>query len=152
MFGFGVLDHGPAGVGRRLCTVRQKKKKKTSRGKVLNLKILSLNRKTMMKYCWSLLITDLEDLAFLKFYLLIEPFHIIETVLEQIKTWSTLHYTLYQTVLSKKKAENARDKHQELWSLVKENVKWVDRGGRFNVLVSMANCDTCLYFLALLSF
>ena len=74
----GVLDRGPAGVSRRLCTVSKKKKKKkkkkrkekTSRGKVLYLKILNLNRKAMMKYCWSLLITDLEDLADLKFYLL----------------------------------------------------------------------------------
>ena len=45
-----------------------------------------------MKYGWSLLITDLEDLADLKFYLT-EPFDVIETVLEQIKTWSVLHCT-----------------------------------------------------------
>ena len=50
-----------------------------------------------MKYCWSLLITDFEDLADLKFYLQ-SLFHIIETVLEQIKTWSVFHCTkLYQS-------------------------------------------------------
>ena len=65
-----------------------------------------------MKYGWSLLITDLEDLADLKFYLLSLSM-IIETVLEQIK--NLVRITLYQTVLSRKKAEKARDKHQELW-------------------------------------
>ena len=70
----------------------------------------NLNQKTMMRYCWSLLITYSEDLADQKFYVLIEPFHIIETV----RTDKNLvHITLYQTVLSKKKAEkpaiNARN-------------------------------------------
>ena len=76
MYGFGVLRRGPPGVSRALhCQQRKKlkkkeKKRKTSRGKVLDLKILNLNRKAKMKYGWSLLITDLEDLADLKFYLL----------------------------------------------------------------------------------
>ena len=78
MYGFGVLNRGPAGVSRALHGEQKKKLKKnwkkkerkTSRGKVLDLKILNLNRKSMMKYGWSLLITDLEDLADLKFYLL----------------------------------------------------------------------------------
>ena len=71
MYGFGVLDRGPAGVSRALhCQRKKTEKKKTSRGKVLDLKIPNLNRKAMMKYGWSLLITDLEDLADLKFYLL----------------------------------------------------------------------------------
>ena len=79
MYGFGVLGRGPPGVSRALHCQQKKKKKlkknrkkkrKTSRGKVLDLKTLNLNRKVKMKYGWSLLITDLEDLADLKFYLL----------------------------------------------------------------------------------
>ena len=79
MYGFGVLGRGPPGVSRALhCQQRKKlkkkkkkkKKRKTSRGKVLDLKIQNLNRKAKMKYGWSLFITDLEDLADLKFYLL----------------------------------------------------------------------------------
>ena len=50
MYGFGVLDGGPAGVSRALhCQqkkLKKKKERKSSRGKVLEF----LNRKAMMKY------------------------------------------------------------------------------------------------------
>ena len=73
MYDIGVLYRGPAGVswalhGQPKKKLKKKKERKTSRGKVLELKILNLNWKAMMKYGWSLLITDLEDLADLKFY------------------------------------------------------------------------------------
>ena len=57
MYGFGVLNRGPAGVSRALHgqpkrkKLKKKKERKTSRGKVLDLKTLNLNRKAMMKYC-----------------------------------------------------------------------------------------------------
>ena len=54
MYGFGVLNRGPAGVSWALHgqpkKKLKKKERKTGRGKVLDLKILNLNRKTMMKY------------------------------------------------------------------------------------------------------
>ena len=55
MYSFGVLGRGPPGVSRALhCQQRKKlkkkEKKKTSRGKVLDLKILNLNRKAKKKY------------------------------------------------------------------------------------------------------
>ena len=64
-----------------------------------------------MTYGWSLLITDLEDLADLKFYSLS-----LSISLNSLRTDKNLvRITLYQTVLSRKKAEKARDKHQEFW-------------------------------------
>ena len=77
------------------CQPKKKKERKTSRGKVLNLKILNLNWNAIMKYCWSLLITDLEDLADLKFYL-----QSLSISLNRLRTDKDLvRILLYQTVL-----------------------------------------------------